>query len=212
MKKLTLITTLMASAMSFSSHAATTSATVNITGKIVPASCSITANANGGTIDFGNILTSELTSGKKTLTKEDSLSVSCDKATTAAIKISGGNGATSAAFATNKEYASFIIGLTQVSPTGGTATDTLMVSKASTIDLSDIAAASFTKGFAASQAFPASGNYFTVADSSDQIGTFQTLTVNYKVYASIDSEKAKAAASAGADTFDGQAIFELNYL
>ncbi|MBW8933743.1 DUF1120 domain-containing protein [Escherichia coli] len=213
MKKLTLIATLVASAMSFSSHAATTSASVNITGSIVPSACAISASANGGTIDFGKILSSEL--GEQGVTrkaKKDTLTITCDKDTTAVVKVSGSNGVDGNTYNSDKDFVKIAVQFTDVNVTGGNATNKFLVSNAASVDLDNLTAAGFTTAAGNKPLFPFNGNYLAVADTNNSVGTFKTLTANYSVSAVVQNASAKRALTQGEQTFGGAVTFELNYL
>ncbi|EFD2031738.1 TPA: type 1 fimbrial protein [Escherichia coli] len=219
MKKLTLVAAIVATAFAAGANAATTTASVNITGKITPSSCTISSTGTGGTIDFGTIKTSELTNAKINKRKSGNISVNCDNDTTAIIKVSGGNGlsADKSRFSTDKNFVDYIVYLKDISVTGGNAASTILVptNTDAAVEVENLAATTFQKlGSGASAAFPINGVYFGIANSSspNSVGTFRTLNATVDVLAQIDRDAAKAATSQSEQTFSSVVNFELNYI
>ncbi|NCH03623.1 type 1 fimbrial protein [Cronobacter malonaticus] len=213
MKKLTLAAALAASAFAMGANAATTSASFNITGKVVPSACTISTGADNGTIDFGTISAYNL-SGTPFFNKSASLSVACDTETTALIKVSGSKGVLEEAqrFQTDQEFATYQVLVKNLHVTDGTATNSVLITANpdDEVDMNHLSDSSFKKYAAAS--FPLNGKYFGAATSNSGVGTFKNLTADLSVAAYIDAEKAKAAVKDGEKTFAGTLNFELNYL
>ncbi|ENZ5952296.1 fimbrial protein [Escherichia albertii] len=225
MKKLTLVATIIASTFAASANAATETATVNITGTITPSSCTINSGANGGTIDFGKIRAASLYQGNTVLHQKGALTVQCDTPTTALIRVSANGekniidaavrGPTAITYKTDKEFADYAITVENITAEGGTASNSILVTKDANNDgirIRDIPADTFktvNKAY-----FPQHGNYFTAASTSDatNIGSFNNLTANYDVTAVIHGEKAREALSGGEQTFTGVVTFELEYI
>ena len=218
MKKLT-IAALIASAFAAGANAATTSANVSIAGKIVPSSCTITATGNGGTINFGTIKTSELTTARTLKKQSGNLSVTCESETTAIIKVSGGNGMNSdkSRFSTDKNFVDYQVIVKDVTVNGGNASSTILVPQdaAATVNIDSLGSTPFQRlGSGASAVFPTNGQYFGMANgtSTTNVGTFKTLNANLEVAASIYQEAAKTATSGGEQPFSSVVNFELSYI
>ncbi|WP_105875144.1 fimbrial protein [Cronobacter malonaticus] len=213
MKKLTLAAALAASAFAMGANAATTSASFNITGKVVPSACTISAGAENGTIDFGTISTYDK-SGTFFKTKAASLSVACDTVTTALIKVSGNNGIGDGVnrFKTDQEFATYQVLVKKLQATDGNATNSVLITANPNdeVDMTQLNKSNFRK--VASAMFPMNGKYFGAATSGNEVGTFKNLTAELTVAAHINAEKAKAAVQEGAKDFAGTLTFELNYL
>ncbi|MBB8665936.1 spore coat protein U domain-containing protein [Escherichia coli] len=214
MKKLTLAAALAASAFAMGANAATTSADFNITGKLVPAACTISTGAAGGTIDFGTISAYNLNTNLLK-SKPASISVACDAATTALIKVSGSHGVDeeNQRFKTDQEFASYSIVVKNLNATDGTATSGILVTAnpKDDVDMTQLRSASFKK-MSSAAAFPLNGKYFGAPTAEGTVGTFKTLTADLTIGAVINAEKAKAAVESGEKTFAGTLTFELNYL
>ncbi|EOC0033392.1 fimbrial protein [Cronobacter sakazakii] len=214
MKKLTLAAALAASAFAMGANAATTSASFNITGKVVPSACTISTGAENGTVDFGTISTYDK-SGTFFNTKTASLSVACDTVTTALIKVSGNNGIATDTnrFKTNQEFATYQVMVKSLQANGGAATNTILVTATpeTEVDMSNLQSSSFKKA-PSTAAFPYMGKYFGAATDSNEVGTFKNLTADLTIAAYIDAEKAKDAVKDGEKDFASTLTFELNYL
>ncbi|HAV1607794.1 TPA: DUF1120 domain-containing protein [Enterobacter hormaechei subsp. steigerwaltii] len=224
MKKLTLVAAMVASAFAAGANAAIETATVNITGTITPSSCTINSGANGGTIDFGKIRASSLYEGNTILHKDGSLTVQCDTPTTALIKVSADGeknfidamnmGKTAITYKTNKEYANYSVTVSDITAAGGTASNTILVTKNANNDnvsIRDYSADTFKTVTKAT--FPQHGSYFAATNGTDSnIGTFTSLTANYDVAAVINGAKARAAMDGSEQTFNGVVTFELEYI
>ncbi|HFK3815945.1 TPA: fimbrial protein [Escherichia coli] len=225
MKKLTLVAALVASAFAAGANAATETATVNITGTITPSSCTINSGANGGTVDFGKIRAASLYQGNTSLKKDGSLTVQCDTPTTALIKVSADGeknfidsmnmGKAAITYKTNKEFANYSVELKSITATGGTASNTILVTKDANNDnvrIRDYSADTFKT--ATKARFPLNGSYFAAANSTDasNIGTFTSLTANYDVTAVIDGAKVREVMDGSEQTFNGVVTFELEYI
>ncbi|ELY4381139.1 spore coat protein U domain-containing protein [Cronobacter sakazakii] len=213
MKKLTLAAALAASAFAMGANAATTSASFNITGKVVPSACTISTGVEGGTIDFGTISAYNL-SGVPMYTKSTSLSVACDTQTTALIKVSGNNGIADDVnrFKTDQEFATYQVMVKKLQATDGNATNSVLITADPNdeVDMTQLNKSNFRKFPAA--AFPMHGKYFGAATSENEVGTFKNLTAELTVAAYINADKAKAAVQEGEKDFAGTLTFELNYL
>ncbi|HGZ0609416.1 DUF1120 domain-containing protein [Escherichia coli] len=218
MKKVTLIAALITSAFSVCTNAATTSATLNITGKVIPGSCTISTGGSGGSIDFGTIKTSELTTPTVNKRGKASLSVDCQTDTTAFFKVSGANGfnAENNQFATDKDFATYAVGLNNITVTGGNAAGNIIIpaDKETVLTLETISSTQFQQaGNGKSVVFPLNGTYFAPkASDSLSVGTFRNVNADVIVSARIDSEKAKAAVQSGEQVFGSVFTFELNYI
>lgn len=219
MKKLTLVAALVASAFAAGANAATTSANVSIAGKIVPSSCTITATGNGGTINFGTIKTSELTTAISVKKQSGNLSVTCESETTAIIKVSGGNGTNTNTnrFNTDKDFVDYYVIVKDVTVNGGNASSTILVpqDKDATVNIDSLGSTPFQRlGSGATAVFPTNGQYFGMANgtSTTDVGTFKTLNANLEVTAAINKEAAKTATSGGEQPFSSVVNFELSYI
>lgn len=219
MKKLTIIAALVASAFTVSANAGTTSASVNITGKITPAACTISTSGEGGTIDFGTIRSSELTNERVTKKQTGSLNIACDTETTALIKVTNntGLGTDERAFKTDKDYVTYFLAFKDLNAQGGTASNTVLITtnKLAEIDMKNLQDVEFKKS-AAGAIIPGAGRYFGAAANGDgdtaTVGTFKTLTANFNVMALIDSAAAKEAVKSGEQTFNSVVNLELEYI
>lgn len=218
MKKLTLVAALVASSFAVGANASSTSATVNITGKVIPGACTITANGVGGTIDFGTIKSSELTGSTVTRSQKASLSIDCQTDTTAFVKVSGSNGISAANnyyFATDQEFANYAVNLSNITASGGNTDGSVAIpDTGEVLTLENIGTASLVQaGNGKSLNFPANGQYFTPkASGGNRAATFRTLNADLTVIAKIDSAKAKEAVKGGEKVFTSVATFELNYI
>lgn len=212
MKKITLIAAIVASTFSLAANAEKTSANVNITGKIIPSSCTIQAGANGGTIDFGTLHLSDLQLGSEKMKKSDTLNVTCETETTAVIKVSGSNGKDQdIRYKTNKEFVNYGVLIDNLET--DTSNNTIVVSKTEMVDLKNINSADFKSvGSSGSAAFPVAGNYFAASRDGSSVGTFKTLTARYTVGAIADKNQAKLALADGEQVFNSTVVFELEYL
>ncbi|EOC5826500.1 fimbrial protein [Cronobacter sakazakii] len=215
MKKLTLAAALAASAFAMGANAGTHSTTLDITGKIIPAACAISTDSAGGTIDFGTILSAELTNSRFIKKKTTSLSINCETETTALVKVTGSNGAddNNLFFKTDKDFATYGVVVKNFTVDGGNATNVPLVTKTAqdVVDMNSLNSTTFKKTTAGAT-FPGHGQYFGAAATDSTVGTFKTLTAELGVTAVIDSEKAKTAVKGGEQTFSSMVTFELNYL
>lgn len=219
MKKLTLVAALVASSFAVGANASSTSATVNITGKVIPGACTITANGVGGTIDLGTIKSSDLTgSSVTTKSQKASLSIDCQTDTTAFVKVSGSNGVSTAnknLFATDQEFANYGVTLSNIIASGGNTDGGVVIpNTGEVLTLENIGTASLVQaGNGKSLNFPMNGQYFTPkASGGPQAATFRTLNADLTVTAKIDSAKAQEAVKGGEQVFTSVVTFELNYI
>ncbi|EOI1439994.1 fimbrial protein [Cronobacter malonaticus] len=216
MKKLTLAAALAASAFAMGANAGTTSANLNITGKVVPAACTISTGAAGGTIDFGTIQSSELESSKLRKSESSTLSIACQSTTTALVKVTGSNGAADDGifFKTDQDFASYMVQVKNLQVTEGNSMNypTVTADPNAEVDMAHLSDTTFRQQGTAGAAFPMHGKYFGAAAKEGGLGTFKTLNAELQVTAVIDSQKAKDAVKEGEKTFSSMVTFELNYL
>ncbi|EFC4421640.1 TPA: hypothetical protein ACGBRJ_004543 [Escherichia coli] len=218
MKKLTLVATMVASAFAVNANAATTSASVELTGKIIPAACTVTATADNGRMDFGTIKGSEL-SGK---IKEGTLTVNCEQPVTAIVKVSGNNGTEegnsgdAAVFKTDKEFVHYMVHIKNANATGGSEPKKMLITNDASvkdINIYQLSSTQFKKSPSTSLLFPMQGSYFAMGDDAGTVGSFTNLTAEYRVGVTFDREKTLAALqSSGEQTFNGTVNFDISYL
>lgn len=216
MKKLTLVAAMLASTFAVGANAGTTSANLNITGKVVPAACTISTGASGGTIDFGTIQSSEL--GSSALRKQESstLSIACESTTTAVVKVTASNGADDRGlqFKTDQDFASYMVQVKNLQVAEGNSMNypAITANPQDEVDMKNLGNTTFKQQGSVGAAFPMHGKYFGAAAKDGGLGTFKTLNADLLVTALIDPAKAKEAVKTGEKTFSSMVTFELNYL